>query len=167
MDAGIIEMLDYDRWATSTLIAGCGTLEDAPLDARLPGFSGSSRELFLHLVGGQQTFMLRTLGRQHEGELNRPSPWPGWPELARISAEAGEALLGAARRLDPDSEVALPYGRRRYVYPVRFFLVHAAGHGAEHRTEIKLQLGQQGVETPDLDGWQYATAKGYGAVATT
>src|SRR5438045_3483911 len=97
MDDGIVEMLEYDRWATDTLISTCRELPDAVLDVRLPGFSGSCRELFSHVVGGQQTFLLRTQGRQHEGELDRDSPWPGWDELARIAREAGGGLVAAAR----------------------------------------------------------------------
>ena len=47
-------------------------------------------------------------------------------------------------------------------FPVRFFLAHAITHAVEHRTEIKVALGAQGFETPDLDGWAYAAARGYG-----
>ena len=47
-------------------------------------------------------------------------------------------------------------------YPRSFFLVHAAEHGVEHRTEIKMALAQMGVETPDLDGWYYCGAAGHG-----
>jgi hypothetical protein len=36
------------------------------------------------------------------------------------------------------------------------------GHSTEHRTEVKVALAQIGVETPDLDGWPYATSAGYG-----
>ena len=32
----------------------------------------------------------------------------------------------------------------------------------EHRTEIKVTLAQAGVETPDLDGWFYSEAAGFG-----
>lgn len=32
----------------------------------------------------------------------------------------------------------------------------------EHRTEVKVGLNQLGIETPDLDAWNYAAAKGYG-----
>ena len=35
-------------------------------------------------------------------------------------------------------------------------------HGMEHRTEIKVTLAQAGVETPDLDGWFYSEAAGFG-----
>jgi uncharacterized damage-inducible protein DinB len=162
MDDGIVEALEYNRWATATLIDASRSRPDAVLDTRLPGFSGTCRELFAHVVGGQQTFVLRTMGRQHEGELNRDSAWPGWDELTRIANESSAALIAAARRLPADANVELPYGRRRYRYPVRFLLVHAVEHGIEHRTEIKLQLAQQGVDTPDLDGWPFAESRGYG-----
>jgi uncharacterized damage-inducible protein DinB len=163
MDDGLVEMLEYNRWATRGLLLACRQVSEPALDERLPGFSGSCRELVLHLVGGQQTFVLRTRGRQHEGELNRDSPWPGWDPLVEIADQTSEALLAAARSPAQADEIELPYGRRRYRYPIRFFLVHAVEHGVEHRTEIKLQLGQQGIPTPDLDGWQFAAARGYGA----
>jgi uncharacterized damage-inducible protein DinB len=166
MDDGISEAVEYNRWATRTLIDACRNLPDEVLDARLAAFSGSCRELFAHVVGGQQTFVLRTAGRQHEGELNRDSVWPGWDELTRIATASSVALLEASQRFDADAEVDLPYGGRRYRFPIRFFLVHAVEHGIEHRTEIKLQLAQQGVVTPDLDGWPFADARGYGAEVT-
>jgi uncharacterized damage-inducible protein DinB len=67
-----------------------------------------------------------------------------------------------AERLEEDTEVDLPYSGRVFRFPASFFLAHAAEHGGEHRTEIKLALAQLGVETPDLDGWAYAAAAGYG-----
>lgn len=51
---------------------------------------------------------------------------------------------------------------KAYRYPRSFFLVHAVEHGGEHRTEVKLTLAHFGITTPDLDGWQYAAAAGYG-----
>ena len=30
------------------------------------------------------------------------------------------------------------------------------------RTEVKLNLAHAGVDTPDLDGWAYGEAAGYG-----
>ena len=73
----LAEMFRYDRWATLTLLEACGELTDEQLTARVVGTSGSVRVLWVHLVGGMQTFALRTKGRQHEGELHRRSPWPG------------------------------------------------------------------------------------------
>ena len=51
---------------------------------------------------------------------------------------------------------------KAYRYPRSFFLVHAMAHGTEHRTEVALILAHLGIESPDMDGWQYAAVAGYG-----
>jgi uncharacterized damage-inducible protein DinB len=158
----LAEMLRYNQWATRTLIEACRMLSDDNLDARMPGVSGSVRELLVHLVGAQQTLALRTKGRQHEGELSRWSDWPGFDALLNLAGQSSEDLIAIAEGLDADRDVDLPFLGKVYRFPASFFLVHAMAHGVEHRTEIKVALGQRGIETPDLDGWSYATAAGFG-----
>jgi uncharacterized damage-inducible protein DinB len=162
MNAPLAEMLRYNKWATLTLLDACTLLSDEHLDAHVAATSGSVRELLMHVVGAQQTLALRTQGRQHEGELNRRSAWPGFETLAELAAQSGDELIAIAEGLDVDRSVDLPYMGKDYRFPTSFFLVHAVEHGAEHRTEVKVALGQLGVETPDLDGWSYAGAMGYG-----
>ena len=163
MNLALVEMFRYNKWANLTLIDACRALTDEQLDARLPAASGSVRELLLHVVGGQQTFVLRTQGRQHEGELNRRSEWPGFDHLLDVATRSSDDLIAIAGDLDAGTEVELPYQGRRFRYPTRLFLVHALEHGVEHRTEIKLVLGHRGIETPDLDAWLYSDFAGYGA----
>jgi len=158
----LAEPFRYNRWANLTLLDACAGLSDALLDARVPGISGSVREVFLHLIGGQQTFVLRTQGRQHEGELNRASAWPGFAALRAIAESTSDELIAIAEALERDREAGLPWQGKVFMYPVSFFLTHALEHGVEHRTEIKLALAQLGVPTPDLDAWPYAAAAGYG-----
>jgi uncharacterized damage-inducible protein DinB len=163
MSGTLVEMMRYNLWANDTLFAACRPLTDEQLDHRLAVTSGASRELLVHIVGGQQTYILRTQGRQHEGELNRGSPWPGIETLVDLAGSTSRELLSIAEHLDDVSEVDLPYLGQTYRYPVRFFLVHAAEHGVEHRTEVKLNLADAGLATPDLDGWEYGDWAGYGA----
>jgi uncharacterized damage-inducible protein DinB len=158
----LAEMLRYNKWATGALLQACGGLSDEQLDARPAGVSGTVRVLLMHIVGGQQTQVLRTRGRQHEGELTRASGWPGWEELLRLAEESGDELIGIAEALDAEVDVDLPYQGKTYRYSKSFFLVHAVEHGVEHRTEIKVALNKMGVQTPDLDGWAYSAAMGYG-----
>ena len=165
MNEPLAEMLRYERWATLRLLEACRDLPDEQMDARSPGVSSSVRELFVHLVGGQQTCALRTKGRQHEGELNRRSAWPGWDALLEAARQSGDELVAIAEQLTDDEIVVLPYMGQHPTFPKSFFLVHAIAHGVEHRTEIKVALAQLGVETPDLDGWWYAEARGFGAEA--
>lgn len=162
MNAPFANMLRYERWATLRLIEACRALSDEQLDARLEWTSGPVRELLVHLVGGQQTFALRTKGRQHEGELNRSSTWPGFDALITAATDAGDELIRIAESIETEADAELSWMGHTYRYPVSFFVVHAVEHGVEHRTEIKLALAASGVQTPDLDGWEFAAAMGYG-----
>lgn len=165
MTEPLAELFEYNLWATQTLIDGCRATPLESLQSRVPGVSDTVAALFTHLVGGQQTFALRTKGRQHEGELNRRSAFPGWDELARLAGASGRELLDIARTCQGDETVALSWQGQTSVLPLRFILTHAIEHATEHRTEIKVALGALGFATPDLDGWSYAAAKGYGAGA--
>src|SRR5215813_14851518 len=77
MDEGLVEMFRYNAWANRELFEACRALTDEQLDTHVKETSGPIRELLMHIAGGQQTFILRTQGRQHEGELSRWSIWPG------------------------------------------------------------------------------------------
>ncbi len=166
MNQALAEVFRYNRWANLQLFEACRSLSDEHLDTRVPGTSGTVRELLLHVVGGQQTFVLRTMGRQDGSGLSRSSPWPGFDALLELAGRSSEQLVEIAAGLFEDSEVSLPYMGKVFRFPKGFFLAHAAEHGVEHRTEIKLALAQLGVETPDLDGWLYSTAAGYGREVT-
>ena len=164
MNTPLAQMFRYNRWANLCLLEACRPLSAALLDGRVAGISGSVRELLLHIAGGQQTFVLRTLGRQHEGELTRSSAWPGFDAIVAITDHSSDALIAIAENLETDGDVALPWQGTVYHYPTSFFLVHAFEHGVEHRTEVKVALAQLGVTTPVLDGWEFAAFAGYGAV---
>jgi uncharacterized damage-inducible protein DinB len=163
MSKALADCLRYNRWANLTLIDACHGLTEEQLDTRAPGSSRSVRELLQHVAGSELTFVLRTKGRQHEGESrNVDGTWPGFDALREVAASSGDDLIAIAERLDDDELVALPYQGKTYEYPKSFFLLHAFEHGVEHRTEIKLTLALIGVATPDLDGWFYSEAAGYG-----
>jgi uncharacterized damage-inducible protein DinB len=155
-------MFRYNRWANLTLLEACRDLTAEKLATRPPSMSGSIGELLTHVVGGQQTDILRTMGRQHEGEMGRQTPWPGIEAVIDVAKTTSDELIAIAAALGEDREVDLPYMGKVYRFPVSFFLVAAIEHGVEHRTEVKVALAQLGVATPDLDGWFYAAAAGYG-----
>jgi uncharacterized damage-inducible protein DinB len=162
MNGPLADVFRYNRWANLELLDACRGVDEATLDEHLPGISGSVRVLLTHIAGGQQTFVLRTRGRQHEGELSRNSAWPGFDAIAEIMTASSDELITIAETLDVDSAVDLPYLGKSYQFPKSFFLVHAIEHGVEHRTEIKVALAQHGIPAPDLDGWSWAAAAGYG-----
>jgi len=155
-------MFRYNAWANRQLFQACRSLTDEQLDTVGAGISGSVRELLMHIAGGQQTFILRTMGRQNEGELARWSEWPGVESVVEMARDTSDTLIGIAEQLQDDDEVELLYQEKIFRFPKRFFLAHALEHGMQHRTEVKVALSQIGLETPELDGWNYAGAAGYG-----
>jgi uncharacterized damage-inducible protein DinB len=162
MNTALAEVLRYNKWATLRLLEALRGLSEGQLAAQPSGVSGSVGSLLTHLIGGQQTFVLRIQGRQHEGELSRGSAWPGFDALLEAARASSDDLIAIAEGLDEGANVVLGYMGKRYSYPRSFFLVHATEHGVEHRTEIKVALNQMGIETPDLDGWSYAQFAGFG-----
>jgi uncharacterized damage-inducible protein DinB len=168
MSKALADCLRYNRWANLGLIDACRGLSDEQLDARATSSSRSVRELLQHIVGSELTFILRTKGRQHEDESRHvDAAWPGLDVLRGAAAASGDDLIAIAAGLDENELVVLPYQGKKYEYPKSFFLLHAIAHGVEHRTEIKVTLALVGIETPDLDGWFYAPAAGYGREITT
>ena len=163
MNQPLAEMFKYNRWANLVLLEACRGLTQETLTAKPPGLSGTIGEILVHIVGGQQTFMLRTKGRQHEDEMNRETPWPGIDVLIDVAKTTSDELLAVAEELEHDRDVELPYLDTVYRFPLAFILTHAFEHGVEHRTEVKVGLGQLGIPTPDLDGWAYAEVVGYGS----
>ena len=167
MNRDLAEMFRYNAWANRELFEACRSLTEEQLGMHIQGISGSVRELLMHIAGGQQTFILRTKGRQHEGELGRQSDWPGIETVIHVAASTSDELIAIAAKLEDDEEVGLSYQGKTYRYPKRFFLVHAMEHSTEHRTEVKVALAHLGIETPDLDGWYYSLSEGYGQEITT
>ena len=99
MNKGLAEMFRYNAWANRELFEACRSLTEEQLDMKIQGISGSVRELLMHIAGGQQTFILRTKGRQHEGELGRQSNWPCLETIIEIIKSTNDELITIADQL--------------------------------------------------------------------
>jgi uncharacterized damage-inducible protein DinB len=161
LNLGLVEALRYNKWANQRLLEACHDLTEQQLELRLA--AGPIRELLLHLVGAQEDYVHWTQGRPHESTLTRTSAWPGIGHLVDLADRTSRELIMIAEELDPDSDVRLTHHGSVHVYPKRFLLTSVVEHGVRHRTEITLTLASMGISTPDLDGWAYGRAAGYGA----
>ena len=158
MNPALVELFRYNRWANLALIEACRGLDDATLDGRPTGPSGSVRELFLHIAGAQQSYAERA-SQQHvrwEVKYRRESDWPGFETVESVLRETSEQLLTLAEGFGADPDIEFQFLGKAQRYPQHFFLMEAIVHGMEHRTDIKASLAQRGIDTPDLDGWVYA-----------
>src|SRR5437879_12598621 len=104
MSKALADCLRYNRWANLALLDACRRLTEEQLDARATQSSRSVRALFSHVVASELTFVLRTKGRQHEGESRHVEPGPGFDVLREVAASSGDDLITIAAGLDRSEE---------------------------------------------------------------
>ena len=112
MTKALADCLRYNRWANLIVINACRGLTAEQLDTRAKHSSRSARDLLSHIVGSELTFVLRTNGRQNEGESRVVDTWPGFEVLREVAASSGEDLIAIAAGLDEDELVALAVPRQ-------------------------------------------------------
>src|SRR5438067_7017731 len=125
MSKALADCLRYNRWANLELFEACRGLTDDQLDARAAGTPRSVRELLQHIAGSELTFVLRTKGRQHEGEPRHIEPgWPGLHVLREGVESSGDGLLAIPANRDQDELAAPPYQGKTYEYRKSLLLLH-------------------------------------------
>ena len=149
-------MFHQNLWANLKLIEACEGLDDAVLDASVPGTYGSIRATLAHLVRAEAGYYGRLTGVQFDR-----SAWGDTPTLAQLKEAArytGEGLLREAPRVQPSDTLSVQWEGKTNEFPASIILVQAINHATEHRAHITTILTQQGVTPPDLDGWSYMLA---------
>ena len=158
MEGTLLELYRHKTWATLRLIEFCGRLDDAMLDATVPGTYGSIRETLRHLVRAEEGYFNRITGRPMSERVAADGPVPPLAELAsRIERLGPEWERLAADDETQAREVTTDDGWRLRADVIMAQVVH---HADDHRTHVLTILGAHGVEGPDLDVWMYADANG-------
>ena len=149
-------MFHQNLWANLKLFEACEGLDDAVLDATVPGTYGSIRDTLIHLVRAEAGYFRRLTGE----EFDR-SGWGDAPTLEQLKAAVrwtGEGLLREAPRVQPSDTLSVQWEGQTNEFPASIILVQAINHATEHRAHISTILTQQDVTPPDLDGWSYMLA---------
>ncbi len=150
------ELFRHNSWANQRLLEFCAGLEPATLDSSAPGTMGSIIDTLRHLSGADERYLgFLELGPRRDELMEAAKlDLPALRREAAGRAERWDRLL--ARKLDPGDVIkrtrkdgtvdALPRGT---------LLLQAIHHGNDHRTHICTILGGQGIEPPELDGWNF------------
>jgi uncharacterized damage-inducible protein DinB len=155
-NTALLNLYRHMTWATLQVIEFCQGLDDAHLDATVPGTYGTVRECLAHLVGSEEGYLSRV--------TNTPRPATR-PDARTLLAELAERI----RRMGPEWEQvaqddSLPGGERTTDDGWRVLAVvpmtQAIHHACEHRAHVLTILGARGVEAPDPDVWMYAEGHG-------
>jgi uncharacterized damage-inducible protein DinB len=156
MNDGLLNLYRHMTWATLQVIEFCQGVDDAHLDATVPGTYGTIRETLAHLVRAEEGYLSRI--------KNEAPPEPR-PDAHTPLAELAQRI----RRMGPEWERvaqddSLPGGERITADGWRVLAVvpmaQAVHHACEHRAHVLTILGARGVQAPDPDVWSYAEAHG-------
>jgi uncharacterized damage-inducible protein DinB len=165
MTHGLHDLARHNGWATAQLLTFCQGLDDATLDATVPGTYGTILQTLQHLIDAEASYLFRLTGAW---------PTPPWrgdaavgldvlmvraAELAAVfeqflASDWDSARLGEARG-DDGTVFAVPAG---------VFLTQIVHHANEHRAHVCTILGALGYEPPEVSSWEYSFATGRSTV---
>src|SRR5262245_458677 len=153
MSKDLADFYKHNLWANLLLLDTCAALTDKQLDLAAPGTYGSVRATLVHLFGAEGRYVLRLTDRQPEGPPN--DDYPGIDALRDSAVESGNALIEIASDLEEGRILRGVWRGEPYESPAIIVLIQAINHATEHRMHIVSILNQNGIETPEMDGWAY------------
>lgn len=159
-NAVLVDLFRHNSWANLRLLEACESLSDEQLDTALPGTYGTIRDTLLHVVRAEVSYVARVTGRR-PGEPPKHGEFPGFNRLKDDVRWTGEELLKLALAADESGTVRETGQGKQVQYPLSALLTQAINHATEHRSQIATILTQQGIEPPDMSGWQYMDEFGY------
>ena len=150
-------LFDYHLWANTQLIDLCSQPTDEQLSIEVDGTRGPIRETLIHLVSSEG-FLIEL--------MTGVTPWPDDLDWAALSTngliekaqQSGQQLRSIAAQTDPETRHDIEVEGEPTHYFDWTVLLQALYHGIEHRTQIKVQLTQLGIEHPDLSAWDYLSS---------
>jgi uncharacterized damage-inducible protein DinB len=113
MNEVLLELYRHKTWATLRLIEHCQSLDDAQLDATIPGTYGTIRDTLRHLVGAEERYFWEVTGnRLAEPFPDGPVPLAELAGRIRRFVERAGVRIGAAKRLERGADDLLNQPRR-------------------------------------------------------
>ena len=150
------KLFEHNNWANLRIIDICSTLSDEQLDSEPHSVTkGSIRRTLVHLVSSQYSY-LRTLTLPLEERLDAVTV--DFAELKESVSKSGERLLAFATGEQQPLKAQLQTRDGYFVEPW-VLMVQIINHATEHREQIKSMLSALGVTPPEIDGWDFGSAK--------
>ena len=155
MANGLTELFKHNLWANLHLLDVCARLDEAHLDATVPGTYGSIRDTLIHLFAAEARYVALLSDRQPDQSFNERTGFPGWEQVRERARQSGEALIAISENFDASRVLRGTRNGESYAISALVPVIQAINHATEHRVHIATILTQQGVEPPTLDGWRY------------
>jgi uncharacterized damage-inducible protein DinB len=149
-------IVGHHTWATLQLIDRCLQLSAEQLELSTPGTFGSLHATLNHLVVADRRYLRGITGEEAGPPSQGPAPLTTLRAEMERQARRWRDVLDHVDEIDatmPAIEGPDPYPEIEHA--VGLFIVQAVHHGQEHRAHVCSILGAQGLEVPDVTGWDY------------
>lgn len=159
MGPGLQDLARHNAWANGQVLAYCQSIDEATLNATVPGTYGTIIESLRHIVASESSYIYRLAGFPpgHDWREDRAVGLDVLAERADALATALEQFLATDWDEERPGEARGDEGEL-YTVPAAIFLTQAIHHANEHRAHICTILGALGHAAPELSGWEYAIA---------
>jgi uncharacterized damage-inducible protein DinB len=134
MSHALHDLIRHNSWATGELLQFCRTLDDATLNATVPGTYGTVIATLRHLIDSEMSLLFRLLGKESA------YPWQRGEEVGLdVLAERAATLATTWEEfIAGDVDTGRPMQARggdgvMYMVPAGIFITQAIHHGNEHR----------------------------------
>lgn len=155
MSVALLEAFRHSGWATELIIEACKQLSPEQLAAPGLGGFGGIIETLGHLVWSDGHY-LRALTEDAPGTFEDTSDLDVLLARWRESQQAWDRFLSAP----VDADRLLLHDEGTYEAQASVSIVQALHHASVHREQVSAMLTAMGVETPDLEPWEWALVAG-------
>jgi uncharacterized damage-inducible protein DinB len=150
----MLQMLDYNYWATHRLVAAAKRASEEQLRTPSAVSGQSVHSTLVHIMDGERLWRLRCEG-ESPNSLLESADYATFEDVLNALAEQERAFRGYVAGLsDSDLSDVVHYRNTKGVAyeQVRWqILAHVINHGTQHRAEIAFLLTEMGYSPGDLD----------------
>ena len=154
VDDTLTTLFSHHLWANLRLFEQCADLTAEQLDATIPGAYGSIYDILQHIVTAERSYFSRISTGQPYPRPANASPMT-MAEMVESLRATGTGLIEWAPRVQADDTVQIDWDGIPRSVPKTILLTQAINHATEHREQVKAILTGLGLQSPDLQGWEY------------
>lgn len=145
----------HHQWANLKLLEQCGQLNPDQLDATISGSYGSIRDTLHHIITAEQAYLYRIQTGQPRPDSDDEATLT-ITEMIEAAQTTGEGFIEWVGSVQDEDTVQMTWkDGLPYQVPKAIILTQVIYHATEHRAQIMTIMTHLGLESPDLQAWEY------------
>jgi uncharacterized damage-inducible protein DinB len=156
---GLLDLLEYHRWATEKVLQAVSTLSSEKYTRDMGSSFPSIRDTLIHLYGADRAWLGRIQGQTPA----RPNPadYPTVAPLREVWLETLSTFPTIVQGLSPEQRISYKaFDGTAYTNKLGDIIRHVVNHGSYHLGQVTTMLRQLGEKGVSIDLIAYYRLKG-------